>query len=96
MAPNLCYGPQLDPQQVPGEAVWELGQGALSWTLLGEFTALPRPLASGEKGGCPLPKNPTLLSARASAHQALPLTQNRRLGPSQHEGLDLPMSHLSV
>jgi len=40
--------------------------------------------------GCPLPKNPTSFWPQASAHRASPLTRNRGLGPSKHDGLDPP------
>jgi len=41
--------------------------------------------------GCPLPKNPTSFWPQASAYRASPLTRNRGLGPSKHDGLDPPM-----
>jgi len=55
-------------------------------------SAPPDPLAGGEGAGCPLPKNTTpALGTFGLGLRASPLTQNRRLGPSQHDGLDSPM-----
>jgi len=46
----------------------------------------------GEGAGCPFPKNLTSavgpLGPRPSDLRASPLTPNRRIGPSQHDGLD--------
>ena len=46
----------------------------------------------GEGAGCPFPKNLTSavgpFGPRASDLRASPLTPNRRIGPSQHDGLD--------
>ena len=50
--------------------------------LLGELTALPQPPSWWGGGWLPLSKDLTPAPS--------PLTRNRRLGPSQHDGLDQP------
>ena len=56
-------------------------------------------LAGGEEAGCPRPVEPhpglDPMSLGLVPNRASPLSRNRRLGPSQHDGLDAPMSGLS-
>jgi len=81
------------------EAVWRfknmrkpfIGQGCAPDPTGGAYSAPTDPLAGGGGVGCPLPQ----ALPPFSALWALPLTQNRRLGPSKHDGLDLPLSHRS-
>ena len=54
----------------------------------GELTALPRSRSWWGVAGCPLLKTPRLPSALWASSP----TQNRRLGPLQHNGLDPLMS----
>jgi len=66
-----------------------LATGAPLRTPLGELTAFPRPLAKNlYRRSRPFPFGPGLWPFGAS-----PLTRNRRLGPSQHEGLDRHRQH---
>ena len=84
-----CSLPELGPHQVPGEAVWHLYSHVTQRPEprpgfpLGELTALPSPLACGEGLGAPSPRTPSPHSALWAA----PVTRNRRLGPSQHDGI---------
>jgi len=83
--------PELDPQQVSGEASRmqkkfqrpRLRPG-FRWESLQHSAGPP---ANGEGLAVPSPRTPSLLSAiRAS-----PLTRHRGIGHSQHDGLDPPM-----
>jgi len=56
------------------------------------FTAIPNPLAAGEGADCLLPKNTIpALGPLGLRLWASPQAQNRRIAPSQHDGLDPPM-----
>ena len=65
---------------------------ATAWQLDGLGPSLPTPQWSSY---CSLPKNPTsALGPLGIALRLSPLTQNRRLGPSQHDALDPPLSSM--
>jgi len=65
-----------------------IAAGAVRRTLLGSIQRSHIP--GVEEAGCPSPRTPPPLSALGPL--ASPLTQNMGLGPSQHDGLDLPMN----
>ena len=67
------------------------GQGSAAGPTEGAYSA-PVFLAGGEGAGCPIPKKSTPFSVL----QASALAQNRRLGPSQHDGLDPPLLSAAV
>jgi len=82
-APQTCP----PPQQVPGKAIWHLqnarnpfsGRVSALDPARGAYSA-PNPLDAGEGASYPLPRTPPPLSALRASH----LSQNSRLGPSQH------------
>jgi len=71
------------------------GRGSAADPSGGAYSTHPDTLAGEDGAGWPIPKylNPCSrpFGPQASALHALPLSQNRRLGPSQHGKLNPPM-----